>query len=60
MKTMHQNMGLDVGVYFGDKKELGKTHTICTWQSLNSIKKQFLMTAKLTLDYRTLLKMLYV
>ena len=35
------NMGLDVGVYFGDKKELGKTHTICTWQSLNSIKKQF-------------------
>ena len=58
MKTM-VNMGLDVGVYFGDKKELGKTHTICTWQSLNSIKKQFL-TAKLTLDYRTLLKMLYV
>ena len=35
------NMGLDVGVYFGDKKEIGKTHTICTWQSLNSIKKQF-------------------
>lgn len=35
------NLGLDVGVYFGDKKELGKTHTICTWQSLNSIKKQF-------------------
>jgi superfamily II DNA or RNA helicase len=28
-------------VYFGDKKEIGKTHTICTWQSLNSIKKQF-------------------
>jgi len=35
------NLGLDVGVYFGDKKELGKTHTICTWQSLNSIKKKF-------------------
>ena len=35
------NLGLDVGVYFGDKKELGHTHTICTWQSLNSIKKQF-------------------
>jgi len=35
------NLGLDVGVYFGDKKELGKTHTICTWQSLNSIKKRF-------------------
>ena len=26
------NCGLDVGVYFGDRKELGKTHTICTWQ----------------------------
>lgn len=35
------NLGLDVGVYFGDKKQLGHTHTICTWQSLNSIKKQF-------------------
>jgi len=37
----YNNLGLDVGVYFGDKKELGKTHTICTWQSLNSIKKRF-------------------
>ena len=37
----YANLGLDVGVYFGDKKELGKTHTICTWQSLNSIKKRF-------------------
>lgn len=35
------NLGLDVGVYFGDKKDFGKTHTICTWQSLNSIKKRF-------------------
>jgi superfamily II DNA or RNA helicase len=35
------NLGLDVGVYYGDRKELGKTHTICTWQSLNSIKKRF-------------------
>lgn len=34
-------LGLDVGVYFGDKKELGKTHTICTWQSLNSLQKRF-------------------
>jgi superfamily II DNA or RNA helicase len=32
-------MGLDVGVYFGDRKDLGKTHTICTWQSLNNIIK---------------------
>ena len=29
------NMGLDVGVFYGDRKEFGKTHTICTWQSLN-------------------------
>lgn len=35
------NLGLDVGVYFGDKKELNKTHTICTWQSLNIIDKNF-------------------
>ncbi len=33
------NMGLDVGVYFGDRKEWGKTHTICTWQSLNIMLK---------------------
>jgi superfamily II DNA or RNA helicase len=34
-------LGLDVGVYFGDKKELDKRHTICTWQSLNSMEKKF-------------------
>ena len=34
------NCGLDVGVYFGDKKDHGKTHTICTWQSLNSLLKK--------------------
>jgi len=33
------NMGLDVGVFFGDRKEWGKTHTICTWQSLNVLLK---------------------
>ena len=35
----YKNMGLDVGVYFGDRKEFGKTHTICTWQSLNILLK---------------------
>lgn len=30
-------LGLDVGVFFGDRKEVGRTHTICTWQSLSSI-----------------------
>ena len=34
------NLGLDVGVYFGDRKELNKTHTICTWQSLNVLDKK--------------------
>ena len=36
----YQNCGLDVGVYFGDRKELGHTHTICTWQSLNILDKK--------------------
>jgi len=35
----YKNMGLDTGVYFGDRKELHKTHTICTWQSLNNLFK---------------------
>ena len=34
------NVGLDVGVYYGDRKDLGKTHTICTWQSLNILEKK--------------------
>ena len=33
------NLGLDVGVYFGDRKEYNKSHTICTWQSLNNLLK---------------------
>jgi superfamily II DNA or RNA helicase len=36
----YRNLGLDVGVYFGDRKELNKTHTICTWQSLNVLDKK--------------------
>jgi len=35
----YRNVGLDVGVYFGDRKELGHRHTICTWQSLNILLK---------------------
>jgi superfamily II DNA or RNA helicase len=35
----YRNLGLDVGVYFGDRKEHGCTHTICTWQSLNVLLK---------------------
>lgn len=36
----YKNVGLDVGVYYGDRKELGKTHTICTWQSLDALDKK--------------------
>jgi len=35
----YRNLGLDVGVYFGDRKEPGRRHTICTWQSLNVLLK---------------------
>lgn len=35
----YRNLGLDVGVYFGDRKEPGHQHTICTWQSLNVLMK---------------------
>jgi len=45
------NFGLDVGVYFGDRKDLTKTHTICTWQSLESLRKQTKEgTAAVTID----------
>lgn len=33
------NMQQDVGVFFGDRKEYGRQHTICTWQSLNVLLK---------------------
>ena len=38
-ETDYCNLGLDVGVYFGDRKEWGRQHTICTWQSLNVLLK---------------------
>jgi superfamily II DNA or RNA helicase len=31
---------LDVGVYYGDRKELGRFNTIATWQSLNVLEKK--------------------
>jgi len=36
----YRNLGLDVGVYYGDRKEIGKKHTIITWQSLNALDKR--------------------
>ena len=44
-----RNVELDVGVYFGDRKEIGRTHTICTWQSLNILDKKSFDNATLTL-----------
>ena len=35
----YRNMQLDVGVFYGDRKEFGCRHTICTWQSLNVLLK---------------------
>jgi superfamily II DNA or RNA helicase len=45
----YKNLGLDVGVYFGDRKELNRTHTICTWQSLNVLDKKSYDNDTLTL-----------
>ena len=36
----YKTIGLDVGVYYGDRKEFNKQHTICTWQSLNVLLKK--------------------
>jgi superfamily II DNA or RNA helicase len=36
----YRNIGLDVGVFYGDRKEIDKTHTIATWQSLNALEKK--------------------
>jgi superfamily II DNA or RNA helicase len=35
----YRNLGLDVGVFYGDRKEYDKKHTICTWQSLGIFAK---------------------
>ncbi len=32
-------LGLDVGVFYGDKKEINHKHIISTWQSLESVQK---------------------
>lgn len=35
----YKNIGLDVGVFYGERKEI-RTHTIATWQSLVSLAKK--------------------
>lgn len=36
----YRNLGLDVGIFYGDRKEFGHQHTICTWQSLSVFAKK--------------------
>jgi superfamily II DNA or RNA helicase len=36
----YRNLGLDVGVFYGNRKEWGHQHTICTWQSLTVFSKK--------------------
>lgn len=36
----YRNLGLDVGVFYGGRKEYDKTHTISTWQSLSIFSKK--------------------
>jgi superfamily II DNA or RNA helicase len=36
----YKHLELDVGVFYGDRKEYNKTHTICTWQSLEILHKK--------------------
>lgn len=36
----YEMLGLDAGVFYGEKKEFGHQHTITTWQSFNSLWKK--------------------
>lgn len=36
----YKNFGLDVGVFYGDRKDIDKQHTICTWQSLDALDRK--------------------
>jgi superfamily II DNA or RNA helicase len=36
----YRNCGLDVGLYYGGRKELNRKHTISTWQSLSVLAKK--------------------
>jgi len=38
-EAYYKLIGLDVGVYYGTRKEFFKKHTICTWQSLGNLSK---------------------
>jgi superfamily II DNA or RNA helicase len=36
----YRNLGLDVGVFYGERKEYGNRHVIVTWQSMVSMAKR--------------------
>lgn len=50
------NFGLDVGVFYGDRKDYEKTHTICTWQSLESLAKRTRAGQQLDIDINEFFK----
>lgn len=49
----YKHLGLDVGVFYGDRKEYNKTHTICTWQSLEILHKKSKAKEALDFDIQT-------
>jgi superfamily II DNA or RNA helicase len=38
-EAYYKILGLDVGVYYGERKDFFKLHTICTWQSLEKLRQ---------------------
>ena len=38
-ENYYKLFGLDVGVFYGDKKQFFHKHTICTWQSLEKLRE---------------------
>ena len=49
----YKHLGLDVGVFYGDRKEYNKTHTICTWQSLEILHKKSKAKEAVDFDIQT-------
>ena len=39
--AQYDDLGMDVGVIYGNRKQYDRTHTICTWQSLESVSRRF-------------------
>ena len=52
----YKHLGLDVGVFYGDRKEYNKTHTICTWQSLEILHKKSKAKEAVDFDIQTFIE----